>query len=97
MFTRIAGVPPETVVAFDFEGRRMTATPGQSVASALAEANCGPLRHTFSGAPRAAYCMMGVCFECLVTIDGVPLRQACLVPVRQGMRVARSESEVEAS
>jgi len=31
--------------------------------------------------------MMGVCFECLVTIDGVGNRQGCLVPVREGMRV----------
>ena len=40
-----------------------------------------------SGAKRAPYCMMGVCFECLVTIDGVGNRQACLIPVSAGMRV----------
>ena len=40
-----------------------------------------------SGAPRAPYCMMGVCFDCLVTIDGIGNRQACLTRVRQGMRV----------
>ena len=37
-----------------------------------------------SGAPRLPYCMMGVCFDCLVTIDGVGNRQGCLVPVRRG-------------
>ena len=42
-----------------------------------------------SGAPRAPYCMMGVCFDCLMTIDGVASRQACLVPVREGMRIER--------
>jgi predicted molibdopterin-dependent oxidoreductase YjgC len=31
--------------------------------------------------------MMGVCFECLVTIDGVANRQGCLVPVAPGMRI----------
>ncbi|MGY0218487.1 (2Fe-2S)-binding protein [Endozoicomonadaceae bacterium StTr2] len=36
---------------------------------------------------RSAYCAMGVCFECLVEIDGIPNRQACLVEVRQGMQV----------
>ena len=36
---------------------------------------------------RAPFCMMGVCFECLVTIDGMGSRQACLVEVREGMRV----------
>jgi sarcosine oxidase subunit alpha len=40
-----------------------------------------------SGAPRAPYCMMGVCFDCLVTIDGVGNRQGCLVRVRDGMQV----------
>ena len=32
---------------------------------------------------------MGICFECLVTIDGESDRQACLEPVRDGMRVDR--------
>jgi D-hydroxyproline dehydrogenase subunit gamma len=31
--------------------------------------------------------MMGVCFECLVRIDGVGNRQGCLVPVQDGMKV----------
>ena len=33
--------------------------------------------------------MMGVCFECLMVIDGVPSRQACMVTVREGMRIER--------
>jgi predicted molibdopterin-dependent oxidoreductase YjgC len=40
-----------------------------------------------SGSPRAPYCMMGVCFDCLVEIDGVPNRQGCLVTVAEGMRI----------
>ena len=40
-----------------------------------------------SGEPRTPYCMMGACFECLMEIDGVPNRQACLVPVADGMRI----------
>jgi predicted molibdopterin-dependent oxidoreductase YjgC len=31
--------------------------------------------------------MMGVCFDCLVTIDGVGSRQGCLVPVADGMQI----------
>lgn len=38
---------------------------------------------------RAPYCMMGVCFDCLATIDGVPSTQTCLTPVRAGMRIDR--------
>jgi hypothetical protein len=32
--------------------------------------------------------MMGVCFDCLAEIDGVPNRQSCMVPVVPGMRIA---------
>ena len=31
--------------------------------------------------------MMGVCFDCLVAIDGAGTRLACLVPVRDGMAI----------
>jgi sarcosine oxidase subunit alpha len=37
--------------------------------------------------------MMGVCFECLVTVDGVGNRQACLVHVREGMTVERQHGK----
>jgi len=42
-----------------------------------------------SGAERAPFCMMGVCFECLLEIDGEPNQQGCLVTVREGMRIDR--------
>jgi len=60
-----------------------------TVAAALLLAvGASPSRFTpVSGAPRAPYCMMGVCFECLVEIDDRANRQACLVMVRPGMNV----------
>ena len=59
---------------------------GDTVASAMLAAGIDHCRTTpVSGAPRAPYCLMGVCFDCLVTIDGVGSRQGCLVPVREGM------------
>jgi hypothetical protein len=42
-----------------------------------------------NGEPRAPYCMMGVCFECLLVIDGQSSRQGCMVQVRPGMRIER--------
>lgn len=33
--------------------------------------------------------MMGVCFDCLAEIDGVPNRQACMIEARTGMRIRR--------
>jgi len=59
-----------------------------SVAAALLLCGYPHCRNTpVSGAQRAPYCMMGVCFDCLVEIDGVPNQQACLTPVREGMSV----------
>jgi D-hydroxyproline dehydrogenase subunit gamma len=37
--------------------------------------------------PRALFCGMGICFECAVTVDGVRQVRACILPVRDGMRV----------
>ncbi|MEH6473258.1 MAG: (2Fe-2S)-binding protein [Halopseudomonas sp.] len=37
--------------------------------------------------PRSAYCAMGVCFECLVQINGLPNQQACLTEVHEGMSI----------
>jgi hypothetical protein len=50
-----------------------------------------------SGAKRAPYCMMGVCFECLATVDGVPSVQTCLAPVREGMRIERQRGRWDAT
>lgn len=84
------------VVRLTFEGREIEAREGDSVAAALLAAGVGPIRESVvSGEPRAPYCMMGVCFECLAEIDGVPNRQACMVPVRDGMTVARQRGAIE--
>src|SRR4249920_3265215 len=59
-------------IRFTWDGRDIVARPGDSVAAALLAAGETFLRETpVSGVPRAPYCMMGVCFDCLVEIDGV--------------------------
>lgn len=79
------------------DGQIVNAQRGDTVAAVLAAAGVTPLRTTaVKGTPRSAYCMMGVCFDCLVTIDGVGNRQACLVPVRDGMVVERQDGKREA-
>jgi predicted molibdopterin-dependent oxidoreductase YjgC len=87
MFRRLTeGHGPSVTIAID--GTAVAAPEGHSVAAALLAAGVAICRTSaVSGAPRAPYCMMGVCFDCLVTIDGVANRQACLVRVRDGMRV----------
>jgi NADH dehydrogenase/NADH:ubiquinone oxidoreductase subunit G len=40
---------------------------------------------------------MGVCFDCLVVVDGVPNTRACVTWVREGMHVARQDGLVPAA
>jgi predicted molibdopterin-dependent oxidoreductase YjgC len=77
----------ETFFNIEVDGHSLPARPGQTVAAALMAAGRLILRYTDSGAPRGLFCGMGVCFECLVTIDGVSGRRACMTPARPGMRV----------
>jgi len=73
-----------------FEGEPIGARPGESVAAALIAAGRFATRTTaVSHSARGPFCMMGVCFDCLMVVDGVPSRQACLVTVRDGMRIER--------
>ncbi|MGD8217224.1 (2Fe-2S)-binding protein [Pseudomonas thivervalensis] len=82
--------PGDHTVQIEFDGTPLTVPAEVSLAAALL--GCG-IRHTresaINGRPGAPYCMMGVCFECLVKVDGQANAQACLVPVRAGMRVRR--------
>jgi len=79
-------------VTVQFEGRSLSVPAGISVAAALLSQQAEPFRTTpVSAAPRAPYCMMGVCFECLVEIDGRPSRQSCLATVRDGMVIRRQQ------
>ena len=94
MFRRL---PDErATVRITFDGRSIEAREGDSVATALLAAGIGVCRTTpVSESPRGPWCMMGVCFDCLVAIDGVGNRQACLVPVKEGMQVAMQRGKRE--
>ena len=63
---------------------------GASAAAAMLAAGLRNIRETpVEGRERGPYCMMGICFDCLAEIDGVPNRQSCMVEVRPGMRIRR--------
>ncbi|GAA0937375.1 (2Fe-2S)-binding protein [Streptomyces rhizosphaericus] len=72
-----------------FDGTTVTARPGQSVGAALVAAGIVAWRTTRrEGRPRGLFCGIGVCFDCLITVDGRPGQRACLVPARDGMRLS---------
>lgn len=85
-------VDTDALVDIWFNDEPLSVPGERSVAAALLAGGVSRFRATpVSGSPRAPYCMMGACFECLVEIDGVPSRQSCMVPVRAGMRIRSQE------
>lgn len=87
MFARLPEAKAEAV-AITIDGAPFSARAGDSVAAALfAAGRLASRRSPVLGAARGPYCMMGVCFDCLVTIDDVPNQQACMVVVASDMRV----------
>lgn len=92
MFSRIdpGSAPPDGDNILLFEGAPIPFRSGDSVAAALLAAGISPLRTSpVDASPRAPHCMMGVCFDCLVVIDGKQNQQSCLTRARPGMVVGR--------
>lgn len=82
--------PDGGTVTIEIDGEPVVAEAGETVAAVLLRQPEGWCRLTpVSGSPRAPYCMMGVCFECLAVVDGAPSVQTCLRTVADGMRVER--------
>ncbi len=75
-------------IKFTFDGESINAITGQSVAAALLAANQRALRKTrFNNNDRGVFCGIGVCFDCLVVIDGITNQRACLIEAMPGMKV----------
>ena len=81
---------PATTIAVEVEGRTVLVPDGASAAAAVLAAGLPAIRDTPVGDnQRGPYCMMGVCFDCLAEIDGVPNRQSCMIAALPGMRIRR--------
>ncbi len=96
MFRRLE---PSTApaVAITVDGHSFNVPEGANLAAVLLELGFVPFRTTpVSGGGRIPYCMMGICFDCLATVDGRPNRQTCLETARAGMVVQRQEGAAEA-
>ncbi|HEX6327039.1 MAG TPA: (2Fe-2S)-binding protein [Jiangellaceae bacterium] len=83
---------------FAFDGRDLRFQPGQSVGAALVAAGVRSWRITRrQGRPRGIFCGIGVCFDCLLTIDGRPNMRACLVTAHEGMDVRSQDGGGDAA
>lgn len=90
--TRTDDIEPPT--GFEFDGTPVPFTPGQTIGGALAGAGIVSWRTTRRDhAPRGLFCGIGVCFDCLVTVDGVRSQRACLVEACAGQVVQSSDPD----
>lgn len=86
------------VLAVTIDGKAFTARAGDTVAATLIAAGLADCRTTpVLGVARGPFCMMGVCFDCLVVIDGRPNQQGCMIAVRDGMTIDRQQGAREVS
>ncbi len=88
---------PGAGVTLFVDGEPVQARRGQTVATALLAQGRRVLRHTRNGGnPRGLFCAMGVCFDCVMTIDGLQGTRACMTQVEDGMQV-RTPTRFEGS
>ena len=84
----------ESVIIVSVDARPVSAYAGETVAAVLLAEGIRVFRHTAKrGEPRGIFCGMGICYECLVTVDGVPNVRACVTTVEPGMVIQTGRSE----
>ncbi len=89
-----SGVERERQIEIEVDGELVVAYDGESIAAALIASGRRTFRHTAKhGSPRGIFCGMGVCFDCLMTVDGVPNVRTCVTPARAGMKVQTQREE----
>jgi predicted molibdopterin-dependent oxidoreductase YjgC len=75
-------------VVIEVDGQPLEARAGETIATALLAQGRRTLRHTrLKGKPRGLFCAMGICFDCIVTVNGQNSVRACMATVEPGLRV----------
>jgi D-hydroxyproline dehydrogenase subunit gamma len=83
------GLERGEAVELMLDGHPVIGYEGESIAAVLLSEGHVSTRTTRGGAPRGVFCGMGVCFDCLVVVDGIPNTRACATWARAGMDVRR--------
>lgn len=79
------------MITLKINNKTIRVEDGSTVAAAILDSENGSFRRSLSGEPRGPLCGMGICFECRVTIDGVPHRRSCTMLADEGMEVVTDE------
>ncbi len=83
-----SGIERGSQIEIEVDGEPVIAYDGETIAAALIASGRRTLRHTAKNdAPRGIFCGMGICFECLMTVNGVPNVRTCVTPAEPGMRI----------
>jgi len=73
-------------IALTVNGVSLRVNPGTTVAAAVLISGSSA-RLSIGGEPRAPLCGMGICYECRVSINGVPHQKSCQILCAWGMEV----------
>ncbi len=89
--------PPESQnlewVEISVDGEVIRARRGETLATAFWKAGRRTMRHSLiSDAPRGMYCGMGVCYDCVLTVNGKPFVRACMTKVEPDLQVETNDS-----
>ena len=86
--TRIGSLEARQPLTIQVDGETVQAYAGEMVATVLVALGRRTFRHTDRHhEPRGLFCGMGICYDCLVTIDGEENVRACITPVAEGMTI----------
>ncbi len=82
------GVERGPIIEIEVDGKSITAHEGETIAAALLASGRWAFRQTTGrGAPRGIYCGMGLCYDCVAIVNGVPNVRTCVTPVEAGMKI----------
>ncbi|MCK4836691.1 MAG: (2Fe-2S)-binding protein [Candidatus Aminicenantes bacterium] len=89
---RVKNIQRKEKLTLIVNGKEIEAYRGESLLAALMAAGYKNLKKSpVRGEPRGALCGMGVCFECLVSINGIPNLRSCLVEVEDNLEIKINE------
>jgi predicted molibdopterin-dependent oxidoreductase YjgC len=85
---RVGAIDRRETINIRVNGRTIAATPGETVMAALTAAGFKVVKKSnVAGEARGPFCGMGVCYECLVTVNGVPKQRSCMTEVEDNMEI----------
>ncbi len=74
-------------IEFYVNGNPISAYQGETMHAALLASGFLQLRKSKKDYPRGVFCGMGVCYDCLITVNGMPNQRACMTVVSEGAKV----------